>query len=169
MTGNDIWPRNTKKSCNGPHPWQKWAVCELQGSGKIVLGSPPCTAQLRAGATCQTLPREKKEADWRTDWKTGIQIEKARSTDSPRKAWGPSKVGVDDKEETEKTHRMSCSIQTFPLKPLRRQKMKKCRRSLSSPCIPSIWLLHGTELLFILTRSHLRHGRFFYLGYCMKY
>lgn len=93
-----------EKSCNGPHPWQKWAVCELQCSGKIVPGSPPCTAQLRAGATCQTLPREKKEADWGTDWKSGVQIEKARSTDSPRKAWGPSKVGVDGKvkEETGK-------------------------------------------------------------------
>lgn len=78
--------------------------------------------QLRAGATCQTLSRGKKEADWKTDWKTGTQIEKGRSTDSPRKAWGPSKVGVDDKvkEETEKTHRMCCSTKNFSLKSLTR-------------------------------------------------
>lgn len=138
MTGNDIWARNTK---NGPHPWQKcavhWEDCPrlspLLCSARAVL--PADTSQREEGSTL-----ENKQKNRNTDWKGQV--------DSPRKTWGPAKVVVNGKaeEETEKTHRMCRSVKIFSLKSLRKQKIKKCWRSLTSVRISSVWLLHGIEL-----------------------
>lgn len=119
-------------SCSALGGLSQALLTALLSSGLCYLSD---TSQREEGSTLKN-----KWKNRNTDWKGQV--------DSPRKAWGPAKVVVNGKaeEETEKTHRMCCSIKFFSLKSLRRQKMKKCWRSLTSPSISSVWLLHGIEL-----------------------
>lgn len=84
MTGNNIWPRNTKILALGPTLGRsaEHVSCSTRGDC-------PRLSQLGLGDAHRTLSGDQKSR--------ATPIEEDNSTNSPRKARGASKVDVDDK------------------------------------------------------------------------